>query len=175
MKTLITLALCLLLVSCNDKKPTGPLPFFHFDEIDYYHIGISEEEATEMSIKQDKTRKEQALLQIINGNVPVNTRDTLFINNMDILRFEKHDIDPKFNPQFADLFRVRENVKPEAVSCISVYRDVLVFRQKDKVVGVAKICFDCGTDEIVGSRYDTSTFGEGGDYEKLEALLKQAK
>lgn len=172
MKTILPFILCLLLVSCNDKKPTGPLPFFHFDEIDYYHVDISAEEATEMSIKQDKTRKEQALLQILNGNVPVNTRDTLFINNMDILNFEQHEIDPKLNPQFDALFSVRENVKAEQSSCIAVYRDVLVFRQKDKVVGVAKIDFDCGKDMIVGSRYNTSSFGERGDYGKLEALLK---
>jgi len=175
MKKAIFLLLVIMMVSCNKKEPTAQqdLPFFHFDQIDYYHKTISEDTINAIIQKEDKTRKEQGLLQIIKGKVPVSTIDTLFIKNMDILAFEKQTLPASVHAKIGHLFSLRTVEKPVYPACEQVYRNILVFRNKDKVIGVAKICFDCGLSSIVGARYDASQFGQSGEYKELQEILSK--
>ncbi|MGL2966353.1 hypothetical protein [Flavobacterium sp. XGLA_31] len=175
MKKSFMIVLCLTLAACNQKeKPVnGEMPFFIFDKVEYYHTGISANETDSIVMKQDKTRKEEGLLQIIRGRIPVSTIDTLFIKNMELLSFEKYSIDAKLNPQIAQLFSVHQpkTKATETKTNSPTYTDVLIFRKKDKVIGVAKICFDCKKSWIMGSRYPTEDFGLSGEYEELHQLL----
>ena len=177
MKKTILLLICILAVSCQKKEPIaqGDLPFFLFDQIDYYHKTISEDSIIAIIQKEDQTRKEQGLLQIIKGNVPVNTMDTLCIKNMDILGFEKQSIPKAYFDKINNLFSLKTAETKSATACVAIYRDVLVFRKKDKVIGVAKICFDCEKSAIVGARYDASQFGQSGEYKALQEILLKVK
>ena len=58
-------------------------------------------------------------------------------------------------------------------ACDAFYRAILIFKKKDKVVGVSKICFDCGLNWTIGSERNVMLFGQEGDYEKLEKLLQK--
>jgi len=177
MKNSVLLLLCMVLISCQKKEKVSgqDLPFFHFDKIEYYHTAITPEEFKAIGMKQEKDRKEQALWQIINGKVPVNTMDTLFIRNMDILSFKKYTVDAKWHAKIGHLFAMRTGKTKAENACAPAYRDILIFRKKDKVIGVAKICFDCNRSQIVGARYDASAFGQSGEYDALHTILSETE
>ena len=92
----ILIFVLLIISSCTQNRDgvtNQDQPFFHFDLIEYYHLDVSKLNLQALQIKQQKTRKEQALLQILTGDVPVSIKDTLFIKNMEILGFAKEKID----------------------------------------------------------------------------------
>jgi len=178
MRYISTFLLCIVLISCNEKKNTSvnqDQPFFHFDQIEYYHTNIAKKDLQAIEIKQDKTREEQALLQILTGNVPVSIKDTLFIKNMEILGFEKDSIDHKLHSKISHLFSKREPSKPVTPTLGSNFSDILIFRENNIIVGMAKISFDCMKHQMIGERYNDSNFGQSGEYKELEEILKSYK
>lgn len=176
MRPIITMLLLILLLSCNDNKKTSgnhDLPFFLFDQIEYYHTTMSKKDLQTIELNEEKTRKEQALLQILTGNIPVSIKDTLFIKNMEILGFQKDTIDYKLNSKISHLFSFRETDEPVVTKCHSGFLDVLIFRKKTKIIGIAKINFECSTHQMIGERYNDSKFGQFGEYEELKKILSQ--
>ena len=173
----IVLALLTLFIATSFKKsattePTGDLPFFKFDRVEHYSVPFTKAALDSIIGKEDKTRKEQGLLQIVTGNIPVSTQDSLFISNMDILGFKKEIIDPKKYPALEKLFSKREPTQPIQPTCKSGYTDILVFRNKEKFMGSVKLNFECQRHQMVGQRYNDADFGQSGEYEALKKLLK---
>ena len=173
----IVLALFTLLIATSCKKsattePTGDLPFFKFDQVEHYTVPYTKAALDSIIGKEVKTRMEQGLLQIVTGNIPVSTKDTLFIKNMEILGYQKEILDPKLYPEIEHLFSKRNPSKPIQPTCQSGYTDVLVFREKGKFIGSAKISFDCQRHQMIGERYNDADFGQSGEYEALKKLLK---
>ncbi|MFM2228948.1 MAG: hypothetical protein RL607_206 [Bacteroidota bacterium] len=167
--TLVALTAC----QQNQKaEATGDLPFFQFDVVEHYKVPYSKVALDSIIGKEDKTRMEQGLLQIVTGNIPVSTKDTLFVKNMEILGYQKTLLDPKIYPQIKHLFSKREPSKPIQPTCQSGYTDVLVFREKGKFVGSAKISFDCQRHQMIGERYNDADFGQSGEYVELKKLLE---
>jgi hypothetical protein len=176
MKYIPIFILAVLLFSCNENKKTSgneDQPFFHFDKIEHYHTDMARKDLQAIELKEDKTREEQALLQILTGNIPVSIKDTLFIKNMEILGFDKDTIDSGLNPRISHLFSLREISGPVAANCSAGFRDVLIFRKNGRIVGMAKISFECLRHQMIGERYNDSGFGQSGEYKELEKLLKQ--
>jgi len=174
MKRLFILLAAVAVSSCkNDKtEPAGDQPYFLFDKVTYYHKDLSAGHIDSLYANQEKSRKDQGLLQIVTGNVPVNPRDTLFVKNMDILQFEKKEIDPSKNEALSKIFSQKKVTNSfEETNCKPVYKDIFVFRQKGDIVGVAKISFDCKKQQMVGIRYSPEDFGKTGEYQELQKLL----
>lgn len=119
----------------------------------------------------NKSRKDEALLQILTSNVPVSIKDTMFIKNMEILNFKKDIIDPKLHSKISHLFSLREAKHSLAPTCKSDYKDILIFREKNIIVGMAKISFDCKRHQMIGERYNDSKFGQSGEYAALQNIL----
>lgn len=176
MKYLSALLLSLVLFSCNENKQATnntDLPFFHFDKVEYYHPTLSKKEFHNIIMNPNKTREEQALLQILTGDVPVSIKDTMFIKNMEILNFKKDIIDSKMHSKISHLFSLREASQVVNPTCKSDYKDILIFREKNIIVGMAKISFDCQRHQMIGERYNDSKFGQSGEYIELEKILKR--
>ena len=70
------------------------------------------------------------------------------------------------------IFIEKSTLENIATACIHVYRDILIFKKEGKVIGTAKICFDCMSKQIKGTTANTENFGQDGDYEKLEKILR---
>jgi hypothetical protein len=175
MKYISTLLLSILLFSCNENKQTATntdLPFFHFDKIEYYHPTLSKKEFHTIIMNPSKTREDEALLQILTGNIPVSIKDTMFIKNMEILNFKKDIIDHKLHSKISHLFSSREASQNISPKCQSDYKDILIFREKNVIVGMVKISFDCLRHQMIGERYNDSKFGQSGEYAALENILK---
>ncbi len=163
------------LTACEQNKKaeaTGNLPFYTFDQVIHYTVPVSKSELDSIIGKSEKSRKELGLLQIVTGNIPVSTQDSLFISNMDILGFEKEVIDPKKYEALEKLFSKREPIQPIQPTCKSGYTDILVFRNKGKFMGSVKLNFECQRHQMVGQRYNDAHFGQSGEYVALKKLLK---
>ncbi|MCZ8169495.1 MAG: hypothetical protein ACK5RV_11840 [Flavobacterium sp.] len=176
MKRILLLVTILSFATACQQNPkaaaTGNLPFYTFDQVIHYTVPVSKSELDSIIGKSEKSRKELGLLQIVTGNIPVSTQDSLFISNMDILGFEKEIIDPKKYPAIEKLFSKREPTQPIQPTCKSGYTDILVFRNKGKFMGSVKLNFECQRHQMVGQRYNDADFGQSGEYEALKKLLK---
>lgn len=82
-------------------------------------------------------------------------------------------IDQSKFEQIDKIFREKIVFNKIETACIPWYNDILIFKKKGEIVGIAKINFDCGTNIIIGTNANTENFGQEGDYEKLKELLKK--
>lgn len=73
--------------------------------------------------------------------------------------------------QVNETFCQRKHQESYAMTCIAVYRDILVFKKENKIIGTAKLCFSCDQNVITGTQHNTDEFGQSGDYAKLFKLL----
>ncbi|MBK0369406.1 hypothetical protein [Flavobacterium agrisoli] len=175
MKKIVFILSSVLFFSCNQKQKeveSGDLPYFVFDQVEHYHTDLTPEQFDSIVINPEKTDKELALFQIINGKIPVSSIDTVFVKNMDILGFSKTEIDSTHFKKINELFSKRDAKKEISATCNSYYKDVLIFRNKDKFIGAAKIDFDCQKSQITGARYNTEDFGASGEFKELSAVIK---
>lgn len=158
----------------KDTSKTGEAackPYFSFDQVEYYAWNGTDDEAYTLMQEEDATGGlKKYLLTEFDDNQLLNPSN---FEKIEELGFRKKEIaTDKFN-QLNEIFCERKHEKvPEVEVCLSIFRDILVFKKEGKIVGVAKIYFDCKHNVITGTTLNTSEFGLSGDYEKLEKLLK---
>ena len=163
------LLLTILIFSCNSKNHK----YFEYDEIEYYKNGITEEQSNEICGNQKKSKTDLQRMGIILGEIPKSIADTSFVENLNSFGYSKSKINSKKFGRIDAIFTERKHSELMATGCIYVYRDILVFRKKSKIIGIAKICFGCGSNVIVGTKSNTAEFGMSGDYEKLNGILNE--
>lgn len=157
----------------NNFKPEYGEAFFDYDEIDYYHSKIEEEDIDELYDKQDSSEIDKLKFEIILGETPQSLNDLGFINMLNKIGFIKSNIgDSKF-VGIDKIFKEKTVYENVDSACVAIYRDILVFKKHKSVVGIAKICFSCNKNIIIGSKSNTENFGQDGDYERLEKLIRK--
>ncbi|RQO32532.1 hypothetical protein DBR32_02720 [Taibaiella sp. KBW10] len=175
--------LILLLQSCHtapeevrDKtasgKPFKEKYFLDYDAIDYYFNDVDERHVG--SLINNRHSSPIAFLKyvVIVGNAPQNIQDVSFIDKLESIGYRKSIIDSVMFPSIDSIFRTKEKgTDSAAMACIYVYRDILVFKREDKIVGTAKICFHCMAHQIQGVYANGRGFGGFEDYLELETLL----
>ena len=148
--------------------------FFDYDEIDYYfNAQVNEDKLGDLSNNQSKSELDSLKMGIILGKIPKDISNLSFINVLEKIGYKKSsvdkskfgDIDKIFVEKSAGVYQVR--------ACIYIYRDILIFKKDKKVIGTAKICFGCKSNEIKGTNANTENFGQDGDYERLNNLLRK--
>ena len=190
MKNIIFL-ITILIFSCNSKtekkaenienlnnesvikepKITGE-KYFEYDEIEYYQSEIEEDQIDELYDNQEKSKKDSLKMGIILGEIPKSINDTKFIDNLKSFGYTKSKIEEnKFN-KIDEVFTEKKHSEAYQTACIYIYRDILIFKKKSKIIGIAKICFGCDANVIVGTKANTEEFGMSGDYEKLREILR---
>jgi len=146
--------------------------FFDFDEIDYYSINISEDEAMDLFDNENKSNLEKLKFDVLLGETPNNMKDISFINKLEKIGFEKHKIEPTKYDEIKNIFTEKTVSESYTSACVAIYRDFLVFRKNKKIIGMAKICFGCRQFRIAGTNSNAENFGQDGDFEKLEFILR---
>jgi len=162
---------------CSDNKlpalenDVEKVYYFDFDEVDHYNIRISESDLYELS--DDTQNKKNVLkVELLQDNIPRDISDTGFVAKLEKMGFEKTDVPASKNEDLNELFREKGQDPNRLYSmCMPIYRDILVFRKNGAISGIAKICFECDLEHIVGTAVKTSNFGSFETHRKLSALL----
>ena len=55
-------------------------------------------------------------------------------------------------------------------ACAPMYRDIYVFRNNNKIVGISKICFECQIIDFTSEKYNWQRYGECENLKKLEKM-----
>ena len=147
--------------------------YFKYDQIDFYHIDFDENKIIELYENKDKSKLDRLRNDIIIGEYPESMNKIGFLKSMDKIGYNQKEISKSKFPEIDKIFIEKTVNQSSAYACIAIYRDILVFKNKDKVIGIAKICFGCGNHRIIGTKVNYENFGQNGDYKKLEILLNQ--
>jgi hypothetical protein len=186
LKGYLAITIFLVLTNCN-VKPTTTLPtptvtdkcpaYFEFDQLTHYEISITDDSVAQLQERR-RNEKEEKLFEILSDRVfdekysMTSLADTIKLFSLEKVGFVKKEISKeKFQPISA-VFCEKHSDENDQNMCLPVYRDIILFREQNRVVGFARICFDCEISNIVGSNRDTYSFGEAGEFEVLERLLK---
>lgn len=162
--TLIVIVL-ILLTSCHDK-------YFEYDNIDYYFNDFDGDKVIDLYDNKSRSDLDSLKLGVITGKIPNSVSDLSFIDKLETIGYRKESIDKSKFKSIDEIFVEKTVFSTSAYACIYVYRDILVFKRSDQVVGIAKVCFECGAHEIVGTVSDTKNFGQNGDYDRLFKIVR---
>lgn len=145
--------------------------YFLFDKVDHYYINIDETTVWDILKKEKVTAKEKKRFDLLTGNTLQKLSDTIFLENIEKLDFKKTELPATKFRQIDEIFSEKKHHEAYSTTCEAVYRDILVFKKEDKIIGTAKICFGCIQSIITGTSANTDEFGQSGDYDKLFKLL----
>ena len=149
---------------CGSK--TGKT-FFDYDEIVHYTNDFDAYKLNELYDNQSKTGIDSLKLNVITGKIPQTISDQSFIDKLGDIGYSRRKVDKTKFLEIDKIFIEKTVDENLATSCVSIYRDILLFKKQNKVVGVAKICFECLDSQIVGTTANTENFGQDGDYKRL--------
>ncbi|MES2284891.1 MAG: hypothetical protein V4547_04320 [Bacteroidota bacterium] len=147
--------------------------FFDFDHIDYYFNNYDKSKLSLLYDNKSKSELDSLKMGIIRGHIPTNISDSSFIAKLEQIGYNKISIDKSKFEDINKIFVEKPVNDNYAAACKEVYRDILILKKNNTVIGIAKICFDCMMSDIHGSSANTDNFGQDGDYKKLENILRQ--
>ena len=162
-------------VSVNDRQQTLRKKFFVYDEIVHYYNPFEESKMVELMQRQSKSEIDSIKLGLILGDIPKEISDTSFIEKLGMTGFRKSNVDKLKFDEIDKIFIEKEVNETLAMSCEYIFRDILIFKKSNKVIGMVKICFGCMANEIKGTKANTDNFGQGGDYARLFKILHKKK
>ncbi len=158
------------IVQKNKQTEKGNV-FFDFDEIDYYNIDFEEGRAIELIRNREKSNIDKLKYEIILDETPENIKDTDFLKHIKEFGFIHTKIQSDKFKSINTIF-IEKNISDNyALACAPVYRDILIFKKKGEIIGIAKICFSCQQNIIIGTNANTANFGHNGDYGRLRRIL----
>lgn len=175
--TLIFLTLLLACKNQTDRASSTQTevsdckPYFSYDQVEHYYFDITEESIWKIEEKEKKSEKEEKQLELLIQYTPDKISDTIALQDIDKIGFVKQKIAENKFEKLNQIFCERKHKEAIAMACIAIYRDILVFKKNGKIIGTAKICFDCDQNVITGTTKNTEDFGQSGDYGKLYRLL----
>jgi len=171
----------LILLSCHNNvesnqnikvfDPSECVPYFDFDKIEHYYTDIDEEKVWDS--EKSKTEREKKLLNLLIQDTLSDLSDTTALKDIEKLDFKKKDVPSDKFSQINKIFCERKHTEIEETSCEAFYRDIFVFKKKNKIIGTAKICFSCDKNIIAGTKLNTNEFGQSGDYGRLAQILNR--
>ncbi len=178
---LLTLILLTTIWGCNNqaeknksvtvKNNTNCKPYFIYEKVEHYYYNISEDEISKIKERKKKSNEEIKKIELLIQYTPDKLSDTVVLQNIDKIGFVKKDLVMNKFEQLDLIFCEKKHKETTKMACTAIYRDILVFKQSNKIVGIAKICFQCRDNVITGTHRNTIEFGQSGDYEKLFKLL----
>lgn len=180
------LTILILMMSCNTSAPqkadanTQPdtqkivlgKKFFDYDAIDYYFYDFDEENINDLYSNQFKSLLDSFTIGVVLEDIPRDVHDLEFIKYLPKIGYTKNSIDTSVFDNINQIFIEKFNTFNVATTCINIYRDVLIFKKHNQVIGTAKVCFSCMANQIKGSSAMTDNFGQEGDYGRLGDLLR---
>lgn len=182
MKKYICILTAIFALSCNDSKIANVetqkiakkelKPFFDSDKIDHYYLDFSDDEFTKILMKDNNTKKEKEFFDIYVHHFPETIPKENFEKILFKHKYKKSNLSLKQQKQIENVFSEKDSLQSSFAACAAQYRDIFVFKKKEKTVGIAKICFKCGRFQIIGSKIDTEGFGLWTELGKLKKIVR---
>ncbi|GGF00800.1 hypothetical protein [Flavobacterium limi] len=182
MRKCILIIAYILLLSCNHSSKKDieiekvvkkeSRPFFDSDEIDHYFGNYTLESVIDFTGKSKRSKKQQELESLFVGyfpdSIPKKDFGEILLNH----NYKKSNLTIKQQKQIENIFSEKDSLQMNAYACVPEYRDIFIFKKKEKTVGIAKICFKCNRFQIIGSKIDTQYFGLGTELDKLHKIVR---
>lgn len=143
--------------------------FYDYEVIEHYH-NPNPNVSMSGNYEPDFNLRKRA---IVYYKTPTNLSDTSFIEELRSFGFRRSYVHPRHFKTLNQVFVERKSNVQFDSSCIPIYRDVLIFRKDNKIVGIAKLCFSCRQHYFVGANASTSYFGSHNEYEILLPILRE--
>jgi hypothetical protein len=160
-KLILILGILFSLYSCSTEENI----IFEFDEVIYYNKDDIDSEFKSIYDCNTGELLEDFGCDILHDSRPEFLNDTTFADSLNLIGFTYHLIDRSFFDELRNIFTKKSLLMNETNSCEPIYRDLLIFRNKGSVKGVAKICFECNKAHIIGLPFKKIEYG------KLEKIL----
>jgi len=125
MRIFTFLFLIFCLISCKDKQ----LQTAEFDELIHYKLDTLA--VNEMDISD-----------ILSGEAIQNISDTLIIEQFTEFGFVRSEVDKSNHIKLNRALTSNENTI-DNTKCLPIYRDFLILKKKNEIIGIFKICFEC--------------------------------
>jgi hypothetical protein len=109
--------------------------FFVYDAIDYYVNDFDESKIKDLYDNRSKSEIDSFRMGIILGNIPKSISDLAFIEMLPNVGYTKTQIDPAKFARIDGIFVEKTTMNSVSSPCIYVYRDILIFKKENKVVG----------------------------------------
>lgn len=155
MKFLTFLLIISIFVSC--QKTT--IKIENFDRLEHYQLN-----------DVDNINDNSILKQILFGEVINHLSDTIFIDQLPIDVYQKKSVNSNKN-LLKELITSNQNSINNS-KCLTIYRDIILLKQKNKTIGICKICFDCGIISYIDNNSKTELLLTNENNSLLENLLK---
>ncbi len=143
----------------------------YYNKLEWYRIS-PQKTATLEQKQADFSAREKKFVEILRGKRTKSLRKASFIKDLEDFGFIKQQVPSSKFGKINDLLFNNKSAGRSTTSCSPVYRDILVFRRDARLVGVAKICFECHQSYMIGIQHQTRNFGQNNDYKNLEKILK---
>ena len=161
MKKYISIIILFFLVSCDQRIKTL-FAFQEANKIEYYKIKPEKEPS------EDK--------ELSNVVYSYDCRIQGFeIEKTIILNYNKTDVAVSLNGKLIEYFAITESQYQQAsfsmAVCAPIYRDILVFKRDDKIIGIVKLCFSCSHNFVITQKKCAENINL--DYSSLNDILKQ--
>lgn len=180
MKRYIFILIVILFSSCNDSKKANLesqkvlkkelRPFFDSDKIDHYYLNFSDDDFTKLIRKDRNTEKETEFITLFVHHFPDTIPKENFAKILLKHNYKKSDLTIQQQKDIQNVFSEKDSSPDSYAACAAEYRDIFIFKRKEKTVGIAKICFKCGRFQITGSKLDTNGFGS--ELDKLQKIVR---
>ena len=112
------------LISCNSS------PVFNFDSVNLYQI------------KTDKDCNDEMFCALLNENNLPDTSLTRIESEVNKF-YTKKELNKKTVAGLQNIYANGMQFELSEKKCLPIYQDILVFRNKNVITGVSKICFEC--------------------------------
>jgi hypothetical protein len=152
LKKYIFIIAIILALSCNhsqkvDKAENKKVvkkelrPFFDSDKVDHYYLDFSEDDFAKILMKEKNTKMEEEFFDIYVHHFP----DTILQENFEkiLLRhnYKKSGLTIKQQKDIQNVFSEKDSSPDSYASCAAEYRDIFIFKKKEKTIGIAKNLF----------------------------------
>ena len=183
MRKYIFVLIVIVISSCNNSNKVEVAskkvlkkelrPFFDSDKIDHYYLDFSKREFEHSSndnIAQKEKKKEFSgfFYGYYPDSIPKKDFEKLLLK----YEYKKSNLSIKQEKKIENVFSEKDSLQTTFAACIAEYRDIFIFKNKEKTIGIAKICFKCGRYQIIGSKLDTNGFGLWSELDKLKKIIR---
>jgi hypothetical protein len=174
----IFLVFCILIttINCTNKNSEKKLELFNFDKVEHYSTENKSSIFSSINKKRYKNldENEKKYLEVLENNLPEKNGDTTFVVELQNLNFKKVTSEKSNIKKYKEIFSSEFCNKMQENACAPMYRDIYVFRNNNKIVGIAKICFECQIIDFTSEKYHWQRFGECESLKELENMKYKA-